>query len=83
MCFLSLQYLDIASSLSQFGYRQLDDVEFDHPKEGMKGIQNNIYYLPWQTLTSRQGVLHKKAFHSRSILALYIAIASFWKIIIV
>ena len=35
--FLNLQYLDIASSLPQFGYRQLDDVEFDHPSEGMKG----------------------------------------------
>lgn len=34
----NLQYLDIASSLPQFGYRQLDDVEFDHPREGMKGI---------------------------------------------
>ena len=34
----TLQYLDVASSLPQFGYRQLDDVEFDHPREGMKGI---------------------------------------------
>lgn len=41
----NLQYLDIASSLPQFGYRQLDDVEFDHPREGMKGIIYTVLAL--------------------------------------
>ena len=37
------QYLDLASTLPQFGYRQLDDVEFDHPKKGIKGTYTLHY----------------------------------------